>query len=268
MLDLSKLIQPKEVVVPVLNDHFVYNSKQYYVDCENGWHRVKIVGNRVYPLHADIPEPTGFQLVQGYTCNNSIIFQNFDVAKRKWGFDIWMPFHFNQSQTFEAVKAIVWEDDQIYWFEPNYSNVQIFGLKDLFEVEETLDGKKGITPELRTLFLFHSLERDQLREIAKQIKNKEDEEKMMSDLPTRLKITFERAGAELTNYALTGNRIIADWKMPGSNHQYNSVIDANTWMILEAGFCMSNDDRRHNITSMVKTAEDYEDRDLTYITRH
>jgi hypothetical protein len=50
--------------------------------------------------------------------------------------------------------------------------------------------------------------------------------------------------------------------------KYNSVLDSQTFMVLEAGYCMSNDDKRHNITSMVKTAEEYEQKDLTYITRH
>lgn len=267
MIDFNSLVKPFRVTVPVLGNQFLFNKKSYRLRCRDGWFEVEISGNRVHPIQQAVPQGK-YNFVQGFTHNNQIIFQNFDVAKRKYRLSMRAPLHFNQSQTFEAIRAIVWEDRQVYWVEPDYSSVQVFVTKDIYDREGTLEGEKGVTPELRSLFLFHSLERDQLKALAVEAQQKEDHEKMMNDLPSRLRFTFQRAGAEFLSYSLSGNRIIVDWKVSDSPFKYNSVLDSQTFMVLEAGYCMSGDDRRHNITSMVKTAEDYEQRDLTYITRH
>jgi hypothetical protein len=89
----------------------------------------------------------------------------------------------------------------------------------------------------------------------------------METIPGRLKVSFDRGGARLLGYSLSGSRIIVDWCLTDSSYKYNSVIDANTWKIIECGYCMNNDDFRHNITSMVKTAEEYESRRVVHITR-
>ena len=86
-------------------------------------------------------------------------------------------------------------------------------------------------------------------------------------MPYKLKRSFELAGAEMLNYSITGKRIIIDWQIKGGGYKYNSVIDIDTFNVIEAGYCMSGDDKKHNITSMIKTAEIYEEDRLTYITR-
>lgn len=210
---------------------------------------------------------TRLPYVFGYTYNNVVVFQNFDVAKRKWGFNCAAPLYFNQSQTFESIKALVWEDGKVYWCEPNYSDLDAIKLKTILDDGGSLEGQKGITPELRSLFLFHALEKENLLKIHAEAKAKEDHERMMRDIPYRLNVTLQRAGGELIRYSITGKRIIVDWRVTGGGFEYNSVLDADTWQVIEAGYCMSGDDKRHNMTSLVKTAEDYENRDLTYITR-
>jgi hypothetical protein len=115
--------------------------------------------------------------------------------------------------------------------------------------------------------LFHALERDQLKKVLIEKVAKEEHERRMKDIPYRLNKIFENAGATLLNYSLSNKRIIVDWEIMGQKHRYNSVIDAATFKIIEAGYCMSGDDKRHNVTSLVKTAEEYAERNLTYITR-
>jgi hypothetical protein len=265
MINFNSIAKPYKVVVPIFENQFILNKKKYSLRCRNGWFEVEISNNRARALEPSLP--SGCEILRGYTHNNHIVFQNFDVAKKKYLLRVMAPLHFNQSQTFEAVIATYWEDKRIYWIQPDYSSTQVFQVKDIFDQEGSLETEKGITPELRSLFLFHSLERDQLKELAQELKQKQDYEKMMADLPSRLHFTFSRAGAELLKYSLSGQRIICDWKIPGSEFKYNSVIDSATFKILEAGYCMSQDDKRHNITSVVKTAEEYEQRGLTYITR-
>jgi hypothetical protein len=273
MVDFAKLLKPKRVVVPVMDQHFVYHHKPYFIESTDGWFVVEVQSNLakvIEPWHAGLKlfsTIDDLRYIHGFTYNNEILFKNFDVARR-WKFNCTAPLYFNQSQTFESILGVVWEDERVYWFGPNYADVSALELKSAFDNGESLEGKKGITPELRSLFLYHSLERDNLRALAEQVKLKEDHAKMMRDIPSRLQFTFQRAGAELLNYSISGKRIVVDWKIPGGDQKYNSVIDADTWKIQEAGYCMSNDDKRHNITSMVVTAKEYEEKDLTYITRH
>ena len=90
----------------------------------------------------------------------------------------------------------------------------------------------------------------------------------MKEIPYRLKMTLERAGATLIGYSQLGNRLIVDWELVGGGFKYNSVIDTTTWMCCEAGYCLSGGDKKLNLTALVKTAEEYEDRDVIFITRH
>lgn len=266
MLDLSKFTQPQKVIVPILNNSFIYNRKSYQIKSDDGWYLVEIVNNCATILEETIPYNI-VKKVLGYTYHNQIIFQNFDVARRKWNFSTSAPLYFNKSSSFEAIEAVVWEDNRIYWLGTNYNDFKALELKDALDNDEDISTKKGITPELRTLFLFHSLEKEQQKQLLKAQQEKEEQERMMATIPGRLKYSFERAGAEVLNYELSGDNIIVDWGIPGASHQYNSVINSKTWMVVEAGYCMSNDDRRHNITSLIKTAEDYEERGLTFLTR-
>lgn len=269
VLDLEKLAQPFSALVPIVRKSFLLGGKRYSVNSEDGWFIVKIQGNRGKVLSEgrdsvqDLKDQGALDIVQGYTHNNTVVFANADVAKRKWGFGLQAPLYFNQEQTFSAIEVVVWGDDRCYYSGPNYQDTAALTIRDL----ETLDGQKGITPELRSVFLFHALEREQARQIAEALQKKQAEEELMRSIPGRLAVTFKRAGAELISHSMTGHRIIVNWRIPGNSHEYNSVLNSSTWMVEEAGYCMTRDDKRHNITSLVKTAEDYEERGLTYITR-
>lgn len=269
-LDLSKLAQPKRIVVPILNKCFIYHKKRYEIEAEDGWALVQTENNRSLYLAQATPEDIisqGIDIARGYTHHNSIIFQNFDTAKRKWERQISAPLEFNNSLTFEAILAAAWEDGRFYWIEPNYNDIAIYDIKNAYDADLPLSNIKGVTPETRTLYLFHDIERQHVRKIVAEDAARKEHEKRLQDTPYRLKTLFERAGASLISYSVSGKRIVVDWNIAGQRHNYNSVIDADTWKILEAGYCMSNDDRRHNITSLVKTAEEYAERGLTYITR-
>jgi hypothetical protein len=268
MLDFEKFDKPFRAIVPVRNGSFVYQKKTYKIRSEDGWFLVRIKNNKVsdqepvvLPLQG-MPHP-----ILGYTHHNNIVFQNADVARRKHKLGMMAPLHFNQSPTFEAIQAIVWEDGECYWTGPNYSDAKIFEIKDAYEAERALGEMKGVTPELRVLYLHHTIERDTMKKMLAEAKAKEELEALMTSIPGRLHLMFQRAGGKMTNYSLSGSRIIVDWTVEGSHHQFNSVIDANTWMVVEAGYCMSGDDQRHNITSMVKTAQIYDEQRRMNITR-
>jgi hypothetical protein len=269
-IDFSKLTAPKEVIVPVLNNTFQYHKKKYKFSSsvDDGWWAVIIDGNKSTPnkpfLEVDIGSKN---IVYGFTYHNQIIFQNQDVVRRKFNLGHSAPLHFNPVDTFSAIKAIAWEDGNFYYVEVNYSELLIYEIKNAFDNGISLEGIKGVTPELRTLYFFHDLERQHLLEIKKMEDDKRHEQELMQSIPGRLTLTLKRSGADLISWSVSGNRIVFEWKLLTGEHRYNSVIDATTWMMLECGYCMNNDDRRHNITSMVKTAELYEENDAIFITR-
>lgn len=254
-LDLAKFAAPRRVVVPVRNREFIYQKKHYRIQADDGWTLVELKNSKAKKLENGLPLYMNRNSIFGYTHHNSIIFQNFDVARRKFSLNLSSPLHFNQSPTFEAVRACVWEDGQVYWVEPNYADTQIFVVKDLYDNEKPITTEKGITPELRTLYIHHAIERDSMRKALEEAKKAEEQAELMKSIPGRLQLTFKAAGAEMVDYSMTGDRIIVDWHIPGIQYRYNSVIDSKTWMIVEAGYCLSGGDRKLNITSMVKTAQ-------------
>jgi hypothetical protein len=276
MIDFSKFAAARNVQVPVIGNKFSFEKKKYSINATDGWYTVKLDGNSasvVEPLYMFNEVESKYDVVKGYSYNNSLIFHNFDVAKRKWSFQLSKELHFNKSQSFTAIKAVVWENNEVYFTESDYSNFKIFEIKAAYDEDKNLDHLKGVTQELRTVFLFHTLEREQLRamellrleELAEDERRKREAE-LMATVQGRLQVMFSRAGARVTKYNISGTRITVDWEMDG--RKFNSVIDSITFKVIEAGYCMSGEDTNHNITSLVKLAEDYEEQGLIHITRH
>lgn len=277
MLNFEALAKSKTVLVPIMANGFQYHKKKYQLEADDGWWLVSVKGN-----NAELVEPftwldefmppdcdnKKFQFVKGYTYNNQLVFQNFDAAKRSFDLGMTGTLHFNRVDTFWAVKCVVWETGHFFYAMPNYSDTKVLEVKIAYDNEEDISLIKGVTPELRSLYLFHTLEREQLRELLRQETVKEEHEKRMKETPYRLKTILERAGAKLLNYSTSGNRIVIDWQVNEGNYKYNSVIDSQTWMVVEAGYCLSGGDKKLNLTSLVQTADEYEDREVIFITRH
>jgi len=276
MINLNNFVKEIFAEVPVNKGKFVFNRKQYEVPSEDGWFKVSLKGN-----YANIVEPIyyfdnlekKYNRLLGYSYNNLIIFQNFDAVKRKTGKDVSAVLNFNKSDSFNPIRCICWEDGQFYYTQQDYSsNYKIHEIKNFFDSDRDISQLKGVTPEIRTTYLFHCIERDQVRELEKiklahlaEEDRREHEKQMMATVQGRVQLTFNRSGASLLNYSLSGKRIMVDWELNG--HKFNSIIDADSFKVIEAGYCMSGEDTKHNITSLVKLAEDYDDRDLIYITR-
>lgn len=278
MIDFEKFTMIQTFVAPVLNHKCQCNRKKYTVDSEDGWYRITVKGNFIVeriPISIEMENFPAKSIIKGYTYGNKIVFQNFDVAKRKAGTDVMAPLNFNQSATFSSIEAIIWEDKHIYYYRPNYADVAIYEIKSHFDSEEDIRNVKGVSPELRTLYLFHDIERQQLQELQKAIqreaeqKQREKEmEQFKQTLQGKLIATFNRAGAQVLSYSVLRDTIIVDWKLLESNQTFNSVIELETFRIKEAGFCLSGSDRDHSAQSMILLAQDYEEQGLIYKTRY
>jgi hypothetical protein len=278
MINFEKFTAPQTCIVPVLNNTFQYNRKKYTTSIEDGWYRASVKGNSVLDItevSIEIENLPVKNIIKGYTYGNKIIFQNFDVAKRKAGSDMMEKLEFNQSPTFSSIEAIIWEDKNIYYYRPNYSDTLIYEVKSNFDSSENIQDVKGVSPELKTLYLFHDIERQQLKELQQAIEKKTAEDKRDKEieeykqtLQGKLITTFNRVGAQVLNYALLRDTIIVDWKLTGSDQEFNSIIELETFRVREAGFCLSNSDRDHTAQSMVMLALDYEEKGLIYKTRY
>ncbi len=272
MIDLNKIATPAEVIVPIVNNTFQYNRKKYntlsYVD---GWYKVELNGNfvkiidHIYMIDMeDLKAPT----IKGYTYGNQIIFQNFDVAKRKLNKDIMSELFLSSTDTFNAIEAIIWEDGKLFYKRNLYTDISIIDVKTYFDEEKSLLSMKGVTPELKTVFLFHDLQRQKLLKELEIIKKEAERIELLKTLPGRLEHILKKVGATLINFTKQAkDRIEIIWKIDNYTSEFNSIIDASTFKVIEAGYCMSGDDKKHSVSSMILTAADYADRGKIYRTR-
>lgn len=271
-IDFNKIVESKDVIVPVINGQFQYNRKKYVCDIDlSGWLKVQLDGNtfvstgNAYP-EIDLPD---VQTIKGYTYNNNVIFQNFDVGKRKVGVDIMSTLLFNNAPTFSSIKAVLWEDGCLYYYGINYNDFFLSEVKNVFDENRGIKNLHKITPEIKSLYLFHELERQAIYEAKKVDREAEELKKWNESLPGRLHTAFNAVHAKVLEYSVSGNRVIVDWELEEVGRKYNSVLDVNTLVTIEAGYCMSGDDRRHNVSTMVLTAKEFEKNRLSYvITRH
>jgi len=278
MIDLTKFTEERVVAVPIVNNSFQFMRKIYSVQepVSDGWYNVSIKGNSAtagLPLFIESdPDFMEFArknklLIKGYTYNNNIIFQNFDVAKRKSGIDVMAPLYLNNAPSFSAIEAVFWEDKKLYYFRMNYSDAVVYQANMAFLGSTDISQIKGVTPEVKTLYLFHSIESQRIKEEQEKVKRAKELEEFKNTIQGRLLLAFGRAGATILRYSVSGRRITVDWQLEGYVHKYNSVIEADTFRVIEAGYCMSGDDKKHSVSSMVVLAKDYEEDGLIHITR-
>lgn len=130
--------------------------------------------------------------------------------------------------------------------------------KELFDEGKSIHKVPGITPELRllyTLYSFDKIKREQ--ELAKLA-----QEEFLRSLTGRLKSSIELAGGIYIDHReVARGRIEVDWKL--GRKEFNTLLNSD-FSVIEAGVCVSGDDRRHNISSLVNRVSDFEDEGSYY----
>jgi hypothetical protein len=279
MIDLQKFAEETTAIVPILGNAFQYKRKKYILVApkEDGWYKVSMKGNTakvVSPVMLDLDSDFTRQLsednvslLKGFTYNDNFIPQNFDVAKRKAGIEVMTHLELNTIATFSSIEAVIWENKKLLYYRPNFSDSMIYQIKMACEEDVDMTSLKFLTPELKTVYLFHNIERQKIRAEQERILKEKELEEFRSTLQGRLILSFTRVGAKILNYHIVRNRITVDWEIPGSGWQFNSVIEADTFRVVEAGYCMSGHDREHSVHSMVELAKIYEEEGLIHKTR-
>lgn len=279
MLDLKKFVQETQAIVPVVKQGFQYNRKKYLVPdaLVDGWYKVAIQGNNAKVLSVAVIEmdrefaeqlsKNSKAILKGFTYHNNFIPQNFDVAKRNSLVGVMTPLLFNNVPTFSSIEAILWEDKNLYYYRPNYSDARIYVLRRSCDEDADITILKGITPEQRTLYVFHNIEKIKIREEQERVLKEKELEAFRQTLQGRLILAFSRVNAKIIKYSVAGNRVEVHWELRDYSQLFKSVIEADTLRVIEAGYCMSGDDRNHNVHSMVELVKDYIDDDVLHITR-
>ena len=206
MLNLNSIDKPISAVVPIKNNSFTYNRKRYSTLLEDGWYLVDIKGNMVLNFRPDLPNRNMVKIVKGYTYNNSLIPYNFDSARRNYGVDVFVSLNFNNIPTMSAVEAVVWEDNSFYFYQQDFMNTIIFEIQNCIDNEGNIDikGKKGFTPEIKTLLLFHSIEKKNQIALKKQLEEKKKIEEFKKIHAWKVNAVISRSWSR--NYKLFSRR--------------------------------------------------------------
>lgn len=256
--------------------------KFYAPGKEDGWYFVEEEkGRRTFrkatPLEI-LKETKGKKLLRMYAFGEEGIPVNFDnLLKRGYGNTVGV--NFLSLPTFEIAKVIQWEDGRFYFYEadPTFQRKTLQTLKEKFEKEESIAGHKGLTPELAYLLLLADLGRKTYREIERinALKLTEDEKrKRMREFKNSfvgtLQKTIEDAGGKLVKFVKANkDSFLVHWKIKGEDRLIKTVIKDNM-RVLSAGFCLSDYDRAHTMSSIIQLAKTYEEDDPydgLYITR-
>jgi hypothetical protein len=265
-INLKRFTQEKEVTAPVLNGVCRTLGRLIETNEEDGWYRLKL-GNRWQILRKATPleilkAQEGQKTFVGYPMGEDVVPFNFDMFFRR-GFGETIHVSFMNENPWDIVRFIQWDDSHYYscGSDPKASRTVINQVKEAYENEKPLEGIRGVTPEIRYVFLLHSLQRDAFR-AAKELETlklaEEERQKRIQEFRAtfagNLQKTIEDAGGQLIRFSKKGSNYVVIWKINGQ--QITSTIKDNQ-QILELGFCASGYDKEHSLSSAIKLAQTY-----------
>lgn len=268
MIDLARFTrQEYNEVVPIVNDVFIIRGRKFIISpIEDGWYRVTfgdIIGDwkKATPLEIEKKIKTLKSFV-GYPVGDEVIPMNFDNFYKR-GKSETVSVHFQNALPWDIIRFVEWEDGQYYFAgsDPKANRTVMRQVKKAYEDNKGIDDIKGVTPEVRYVFLLHRMQRDAFLAIQEMEKLKlaEEErqkriEEFRSTFPGRLEKTIEDAGGKLVRFNKRGSNYNVVWTVGGQ--RITSTIK-DDFGILELGYCASGEDKRHSLSSAIKLAQDY-----------
>ncbi len=289
-IDLNRFDQTNIIIAPVHKLKYtdrvttVYNNRvcTWKQDIEDGWYKIEMSaeGGKILDKADAIDQEELFKKldsIYGFVYRDKIIPMSFNTMKMKYGwFADTIKVNFITAQPWALINCVRWEDDKLYYWKMNMSNLIMSVLtkvKEAFDNEKDINNLKYVTPELRYLFILNCIQRKAIHDIQKleelNISNDEKEEikkDFANSLSGKLLHVFEDAGAHLIHYQIKANGSLqVDWSVDGE--RFNSILSPDTFSVKEAGYCMSDADHDHNARSMILLAKEYMKDDLIYKTR-
>lgn len=277
-INLERFAHEVEVIVPIVEGWGQINTRKIYQPgLENGWYVVGLNGvvnvkRKATPLEIDKalrdikPLRVFAYGEEGIPLNFSNFFQR--------GLGQSVKVHFLNQQPFTLVKVILWEDNRLYYWENDIRTERevIKSVQQAFEADQPITEIKGVTPELRYYYLLLNLQRQHFRhleELERLKLDQEEQKKRMEEFRNtfagRLQHVIEQAGGTLVKFNKSrGNSYMVHWKI-GDQLVKSQISDDLS--VVSAGFCLSGDDRRHTMQSIVQLADMFQERSPLYITR-
>lgn len=144
---------------------------------------------------------------------------------------------------FEEVE-MVFIRDKVCYFIQTLNTCKAYPLMDLKEALNSkkkfdLDSIKGITPEMRIVYMFHLLER---------------QKKELEEPVAVVKNLMEERGAKIQFVRKNNLGFEVQWQTGG--HTINTQLNKD-FRVMEAGFCISGHDRTQSATSVVNLLRGY-----------
>lgn len=278
-IDLKRFIQEHEVIMPIVDGWGKYGSRLVEKNVKNGWYRVGIgseinIKGKATLVEIDQEFKHG-KLLTGFAYGNEIIPVNFQNLFAR-GLGETVKVEFLDQPPWTAIRFVQWDDGRFYYVDVDFGyHRALVHLQKLFEAEKTLLGEKDISPELRYYWLLMSLERNTWRHLAEleALKLSEREKKKRAEefklnFSERIRVVVEQAGGVFISATKqANNRYLVTWRVKGSRQSVKSIIRDNL-RIEHAGFCLSGQDKLHDLNSILPLAKTYiEDSGSLYLTR-
>ena len=233
---------------------------------EDGWYKVKY-GDEFSEMNKasllDIEKKTkNLKSFVGYPVGEEIVPLNFSNFYKK-GHSETVRVYFLNERPWDIVRFVEWEDGKFFscGSDPKADRTIMRQVKEAYEKNESIDFIKGITPEIRYVFLLHRMQRDAFLAIKEMegLKLAEEErlkriEEFRSTFSGRLEKTIDDAGGKLVRFSKKGSNYNVIWKVGGQ--RITSTIK-DDFGILELGYCASGEDKKHTLSSAIKLAQEY-----------
>lgn len=281
---MNRFTNEVEVIVPIVKGLSQYGRRKLNFlkdSLEDGWYKVSL-GNSATVMSKATKMQVELTLsarkhILCYAFGEEAVPVNFDQMKRK-GYGESIKVDFLDLPIFEVAKVVQWDNGRFYFYEADtkFQRSLLRTLKQDFDLETgtQIDTYKGITPELAYYYLLLNFERNTYRELEKlsrmRLEADERERRLAqyrSTFEGRLKEAIGKAGGTLVKYTkANGSSYLVTWKTMGQ--EVKTVIN-DTLEVLSAGFCVSGDDRKHSMASLIQLARVFQQDEgrRLYITR-
>ncbi len=216
----------------------------YSMDMSNDEFKSTISSANIDDARKFFSKVSKIRLIRGISFHDGIIPEN-PVQFNKLPIKVVDPSY----DEFEEIEVAIIKDRVCYFIQIIYGNKSyaLMDLKSLFDAKvNKTDGIKGLTPEMKIVFTFHLIERQQkeVLEPEKIIRN------LMSD-----------GGATVEFIKKNNKGFEVQWNF--DDYTINTQLDKD-YRVLEAGFCISHWDGTQNARSLVNVVNDYKGSYLTY----
>lgn len=163
---------------------------------------------------------------------------------------------------FEEIEVAILKGKMCYFLQVVYGekSYALMDAKVAFEAKKTLDGIKGLTPDIRIASELHWFDRKQ--EEIREARAKWEKE--MLEPQNAIKSLMGEGGATVDFVKKNNRGFEVQWTMSG--YTINTQLDKD-YRVSEAGFCVSNWDGTQSARSLVHLLDEYTTDGYSYVNR-